>query len=413
MLILTLEKVANMAQSLPEGTQLRHRTGCPMLDGGARCRCRPAYRLRLRLGDGRRVSATFDTLAEATAWRAEQLGPNPPRPDRARRQQPTIRALAYELLDGIEAGTILNRNGTPWKPSVAHAYRVDIEGTVVPVFGDDLVGQVTPRDVQDLVDRLSASGLSPSTVRNRLKPLRVIYRRAVFDQLVQVSPVDAVQLPADRGRREQHVPAHVIAPMLEALDDVQLRAAWSLLLLAGLRVGEALGLRWADVDHTLGCLHVRQSWCNRSHQMTEPKTRGSSRAVPRPAALRRALAALADARGPEPSHAVILHAAGQLDVPMSRNVIARHAVEAWQAAGLPIITPHAARHSWATMAVEAGMPLHDVARHLGHTSLQMVMQRYAHLQPGTLERSAGIIDRAAGVDAPLPVNLDQLEAALR
>ena len=85
MLILTLEKVANMAQSLPEGTQLRHRTGCPMLDGGARCRCRPAYRLRLRLGDGRRVSATFDTLAEATAWRAEQLGPNPPRPDRAPR----------------------------------------------------------------------------------------------------------------------------------------------------------------------------------------------------------------------------------------------------------------------------------------------------------------------------------------
>ena len=91
MLILTLEKVANMAQSLPEGTQLRHRTGCPMLDGGARCRCRPAYRLRLRLGDGRRVSATFDTLAEATAWRAEQLGPNPPRPDRARRQQRAVR----------------------------------------------------------------------------------------------------------------------------------------------------------------------------------------------------------------------------------------------------------------------------------------------------------------------------------
>jgi len=389
-----------MGASLPEGISERHRKGCPMTESGTRCRCRPAYQVRVRTGHGKRITQTFDLLGDAITWRQEQTSATPPRPDRIRRR-PTIREAGDLLLDGIDSGAVLNRNGDPYKPSVRHDYRRDLTQTIYPTLGHDLVTQVTPRDVQDLIDAMTQAGLSPSTIRNRLKPLQVLYRHAIFDQVVQTSPVDAVQMPSDRGRRDMHAPATSVQPMLAAIRDEPLvHAAWALMLLGGLRIGEALALRWSDIDHTRRVLHVRRSWCNRTHQIVAPKTRGSERAAPMSEGLADALGLLADQRGPEPAHALVLHSGGSLDVPISRNVIDRHARAVWAVKGLPDLSPHAARHTWATMVVEQGMPLHDVARHMGHTNLQMVMLRYAHLQPGTMTRSAAIIDQAVATPDP-------------
>ena len=172
----------------------------------------------------------------------------------------------------MRAGTVRNRNGHPYKPSVVEGYRASLRDHVYPALSARRLGDVRRQHVQQLVDDLIADGKQPSTVRNVLMPLRVLYRRAIRDDKVNTTPVVNLDLPACTGRREQYVTATGAQALLDALEPRD-RAAWALGLYAGLRLGEIRALRWSDVDLDAGELQVHRAWCNRTKQLTEPKSR--------------------------------------------------------------------------------------------------------------------------------------------
>lgn len=89
------------------------------------------------------------------------------------------------------------------------------------------LADVQRRDVQRLADELLAEGRSPSTIRNALMPLRVIYRRALEDGDVAVNPCVGLRLPANRGRRDRIVSPERAAELLRALPQ-QDRVLWAL-----------------------------------------------------------------------------------------------------------------------------------------------------------------------------------------
>ncbi len=74
---------------------------------------------------------------------------------------------------------------------------------MLPHLGSQRLSAVTSNQIQDLVDRLVAEGLAPSTVRNAILPLRAIYRRALQRNDVAINPTLKLSLPAVRGRRDQ------------------------------------------------------------------------------------------------------------------------------------------------------------------------------------------------------------------
>lgn len=82
-------------------------------------------------------------------------------------------------LVGAKKGVIRTRSGEPYKPSALRAYEQALRTKILPALGLLRLSAVTRSAVQDLVDRLVAEGLSPSTVRNAILPLRAIYRRAI------------------------------------------------------------------------------------------------------------------------------------------------------------------------------------------------------------------------------------------
>lgn len=130
---------------------------------------------------------TFRVLAEARTWRDDvRIAVKHGTMRSASRT--TVSEAAQALVGGMEAGTVLDRSGRPYKPATRRSYQQALRDYVVPDIGPRALSDVRRADVQDMVDRWRACGLSPSTIANKLDPLRVLYRRAVNRDEVTIDP---------------------------------------------------------------------------------------------------------------------------------------------------------------------------------------------------------------------------------
>jgi hypothetical protein len=93
----------------------------------------------------------------------------------------SLREAGETWIAGARDGTIRNRSGDRYKPSVIRGYEAAFRRRILPDLGARRLSDIRRSDVQDLADRLLAEGLDPSSIRNVLMPLRVIFRRAVAE----------------------------------------------------------------------------------------------------------------------------------------------------------------------------------------------------------------------------------------
>ena len=155
---------------------------------------------------------------------------------------------------------------------------------VLPALDGAKLSKIQRRDVQRLGDELLVGGADPSTIRNALKPLQVIYRRAIEDGDLGASPCERLRLPAARGRRERIASPPEAASLIAALRPED-PALWGCAFYAGLRRGELRALLWEDVDLADGLIRVKQSMSGHG-ETGAPKSRAGRRGVPIVAALR-------------------------------------------------------------------------------------------------------------------------------
>lgn len=252
----TICPVARAGRRVADGILLRHRAGCPAdARPDARCRCRPVYRASvwiadpLQPGQGRKVSRTFGVLEEAKAWRASQTGPGRARvaPGRA----PTLRTATRELLEGMRSGAIRKRGGGVYRPGVIRSYERSSK-RVLEILGDRRLDRITQPDLLELVERLQADGLSPSSIKNALDPVRVVYRRAVARGAAPMNPTIGLELPSGEKPRERVADPSEAGRLVAALPRADDRALWAVALFCGLRAGELRALRWRHVDLAAG-----------------------------------------------------------------------------------------------------------------------------------------------------------------
>src|SRR6266508_1155342 len=187
---------------MAEGIEVRHARSCASRLG-KRCNCNPGYRVAAYDAiSKRKVSKTFRTLAEARRWRAGTHS-QAAKGVRLAGTLRTLREAAEAFVDGIATGAVRTRTGERYKPSVVREYERSLRLHVLPTLGGARLSRIQRRDVQGLADELLASGADPSTIRNALKPLQVIYRRAIEDGDLALNPCERLRLPAARGRRER------------------------------------------------------------------------------------------------------------------------------------------------------------------------------------------------------------------
>jgi integrase len=373
---------------MAEGIRKRHTKDCPARSGGA-CRCDGGYEASAYSPrDGKKVYKTFPREAEARSWRADAKRSL----DRGSLRAPgsrTIREAGEAWLEGAERGEIRNRSGRPFKPSSLRGYRQAFADRIVPAIGHVKVAALTTSDLQVLVDEWQAEGHAASTVRNSLRPLQAIYRRARAREGVPVNPTRDLELPVPERREVEIVTPGSAATLLAALPSAD-RAVWATALYAGLRSGELRALRWGAVDMSRGIIKVRESWDPKEGAI-EPKTRRSRRRVPVPSVLRELLLDLRQRSGTTTAGALVFEVGN--GTPFQPEKLYRNADSAWHHAGIrERLRLHQARHTYASFMIAAGVNAKALSSFMGHSSITVTFDLYGHLMPGSEAEGAALLD---------------------
>jgi integrase len=371
-------------QNRPAGIRPRHSRSCPAR-GWEACSCKPSYESTAwSHRDSKKIRRSFPTLAAARAWQRDAVTALARGELRSPTRQ-TVRQAAEAWLAGARAGEIRSRSGEVFKPSTIRSYGDSLRAHVVPELGGLRVSDLRRADVQTFVERLNGAGLDPSTVRNAVSSLRVVCRRALVRQEIMLNPCVGLELPAVRGRRTPKVSAEEVAARIAALPEAD-RALWAVAFFAGLRLGELRALEWADIDLGQRTIHVERSW-DRVAGPVAPKSRAGRRVVPLAQEARTHLIAWRLKTGRNTGLVF-----GNGDVPFDPTSAATRARRAWDRAGLPSITFHVARHICASLMLAAGIPIHEVSRYLGHSSISITIDVYGHLSEGAEARAGVTLD---------------------
>ena len=372
------------------GIDVRHRKHCttPREDGRCCTAAWQAYVYDKRAG--KLIRRTFPSKTAARQWRQDALVAL----RRGEFSQPTGQTVGDAmtgLLAGMRDGMVLDRSGRRYRPATIRSYTQAWTTYLEPTLAPLLLAEVRRADVQRLVDRMHADGLSGSTIRNKLDPLRVVYRRALEDEKVIRNPTSHLRLPQNTAKARRVVDLELAEQLLDALPDGQ-RALWVVALYGGLRVGELRALRWDHVDFDAGVIRVGHGWDD-AEGAQDTKTAAGVRAVPIAGRVRSELVRHKLATGRSDADLVFGRTAQDAFV---RSTIRAHANRAWEAAGLEPLTPHEARHTAASYFAKAGVSVTEAQEALGHADSRTTADIYQHALPGWQQQATAKLDAFIG-----------------
>jgi len=289
--------------------------------------------------------------------------------------------------------------------------RVYVDAYVTPRIGEVRLRDVTPDLLNGFYSDLLRDGrirdggpLAAKTVRN----IHVMLHRALEDALdegrIAVNPASKAKAPpASQASRSPGAmttwTAAQAQQFLRSTAGDRLAALWLLGLTTGMRRSEMLGLRWRDVDLEGGRVQVAQTVIEVSGVPTigRPKTAHSARSIDLDAGTvdalashRRGQAAERLAWGPSYSETELVFSREDGAMPRPSGISRRFTL-AVRDAGVPKIRFHDLRHTWATLALQAGVHPKVVQERLGHASIGITMDTYSHVMRGMGREAAELI----------------------
>ena len=306
------------------------------------------------------------------------------------------------------------------RASTFHSYERTVDLHIVPTLGKIQMSRLLPEDLDVLYAKLLEDGrrnkrggpLSPASVRYVHRVLRKALGDAVRKGTLARNPAalaDPPKAAAEIDGSEMHVwKAAELASFLGAISGERLFPAYHLSACTGMRRGEVLGLRWADLDLASKRLSVRQALIAVAYEMrfSDVKTAAGRRTIDINHSdvdvltswrRRQAEERLLVGPGWEEHGLVFCRPDGQPIHPerLSRTfdqLVARH--------GLPSIRLHDLRHTHASLLLKDGVPIKVVSERLGHASATFTMNTYQWLLPGMQAEAAAAFERILATPEP-------------
>jgi integrase len=366
---------------------------------------------------GRQTWASFETLAEAELHLASLIEQD--------RRGTYRRPVKIQFCDFADEWLT-----TYAKPNVRQrtysTYEAALRNHLVPAFGSFLLTEITRRSIDTFVadwlaggpqyqarlreararerrEAIAAGrtprpirlGRSPGTISNALTPMREMLGHAVEWEYLSANPAARVKRPRVPRQEMKMLSAAEVRALLAALP-TEWQTFYLVLVMTGVRTGEARAVRWSDIDWEARRLWVRRT-INRKGEVEETKTPGSVRAVAIPPTLLRALKRHRMASSFKAADDLVFCSASGAPVD-DCNLRRRVFVPALERAGLPSIRQHDLRHTFVSLLINEGVHLKLISEQVGHTSIRTTADRYAHVLAQSYADAADLLDAAIQLD---------------
>jgi len=341
----------------------------------------------LRTPDGRKkffTGRTREIVKErlAEAQRQAQAGRLVTGPDQT---------LALYLERWLEEGV---RNSV--RPKTYENYELCVR-RLLPELGRVRIRALSPEHIQHALGNLIHRGLAARTVRQVHMVLRCSLKQAVLWRLIPGNPSDAVKAPRAERKEMKTLSEEQVRSLLAATAGTRHHSLWIFLVTTGVRLGEALALKWADIDMVEGNATIRRAL--QRHRgvgmvFVEPKSNRGRRTVPFPPETLAALAAQRIDLNRERSQVGKLWHENDLVFPSpdgrprDLTYLSYTFHRGLKRAGLPRLRIHDLRHTAATHLLTKHVHPKVVQELLGHSTIAITLDTYSHVMPALAKEAS-------------------------
>lgn len=279
--------------------------------------------------------------------------------------------------------------------TIAHStykrYRALAIHHIDPIIGEIQIRKVIPTDITLVLSKMREQGQSPRSQQQARALLSVALGEAENKGYITLNPVKKVRIPVNKGKEIEPLVIEEVKRLLETYKETYMSARLHIALLAGLRQGEALGLRWQDVNFDTATLEVRNQVqkIDGRLQLTGLKTDRS----------RRFIALTGGSLESLKQHRQIIENMKKVrgDSWQENDLVFPHIDGTFHPAildyndwkrclrlcGIKQRRLHDARHTAATLMYSQGVGIEVISRALGHSSSAITSKLYVHsaIQP--------------------------------
>lgn len=329
------------------------------------------WQATVRLPSGKRITKTASLKQTVVDWAREQESEiakgrwTDPRSSRVKYQEWRERFMALRTVE----------------PETLRGDKAIMATHIAPYFDSKSLSEIRPSTVKAWLAKMSKDQVGHSSQVRAFNLFRTSLKMAVQDEILLANPADKIASPKQmRKAVEWFTPRQVglIADQLARRDQAMVMLmAW-----CGLRWGECAGLRVKDVDWMRRLVSVSQAVTQSGRVKAYLKNDPSRRDIPAPQHVLDLLSQVAAGKGRDdlmfvsPTNGKPINAANWRKLWYAAIARAQETGE-----HVPDYSPHALRHTAASWLVQAGVPLSEIQRLLGHSTPTMT-NRYAHLAPG-------------------------------
>jgi len=367
-----------------------------------------------RRGNGLWVGSAWVVLPDGTRTRRHVSGRDE---DRTRAKWEALREQAARGVAPVEPGLSTGRYLEYWleqvvlparRPATHASYEYLVRTRIAPHLGRVRLDRLSVTDVRRWIVALQQAGDSPRMVQVCRAVLRSALTNAVMEERVQRNVATLITVPKPPRKEIRPWNAQEATAFLAATRNHRLHTAFTLMLMLGLRRGEALGVSWDDLDLDEGLVTLRhQVQRGKKGLVLQPlKTDGSAATLPLPTPVvavlleRQAIQKLEAAREGWENWKDASLVSTTLDGGAIEPRNLNHAfTRATKHAALRTIRVHDTRHTCASLLRSYGVDLAVIQRILRHTQLSTTADVYLHIdhddQRAALKKIADALDDAA------------------
>ena len=284
-------------------------------------------------------------------------------------------------------------------------YKRNLELHVYPVLGNHQIDQIKRKHLKAMFEGLLINGMAESNFQNIKSPLSRIFKSAMGDEMIEVSPLQGLTYSTARTIDIKTLTEDEVFTFLAAAqeyEDGRYYPIFLTLLRTGMRIGEALALQWQDIDFEWNPIksegrqiHIQRHMVK---NMVKPGTKnGKDRTVDMTPHLSETLRKLKTEKQKEAlstgkPFCEFCFTLGDKTKPMSSHWVRVTMREILKQAELPRMRVHDLRHSYATIRLMKGHNIGDVSYQMGHSSIKITFDTYTKWVPGKFKHQVNDLD---------------------